>query len=722
MVCCEIEAQTQGKVYEPNNANVVAQGKNLSAPWCGGLNSTQMAQADLNQDGKLDLVHYDYNNQLLRTFINTGTPNNPFYTYAPKYAANFPTINQYVLLEDYNCDGIKDLFHRGTFGVAVYKGYYQGGELKFTFFKDLFFPGQNGPVNVYVQPSDVPSIVDVDQDGDLDVLAFNVLGTQLVYYQNKRVEDVLPCDSMRMALGSNCWGGFFQAVRREVNLGIVCKGGEGDLNETEQGEKKYRHSGNCHVHLDLDGDNDIDMLDGNISYNDVQALYSDGFGNIISQDTLYQSGPTGHKAWMPTWPVPAYFDYDGDGVKDLLFSSHVDNASSANYHCVSYYKNTNTNANPNFLYQHDSLITDNMIDVGSYSYPTLFDFDKDGKLDLFVGSEGYYNNVNGNRISRLAYYKNTSTSGSISFELVNRDFLNMSQFNFDGIFPTFGDVTGDGIADLVFGGRPGKLGVYRNTAASNTAIPNFVFMIDSLPGANVGPYSTPLVYDFDADGKTDILCGNQNGHLVYIRDTSSSATKKFALLTITLGNIKAGNINELFGFSAPTVAKMDNTQEEFLVIGNIDGTIEKYDSFQNNLGTFNRLDSFYSFIQTPKRSAPAIADLDGDGKYDMIIGNKLGGLYLYKQVLSVGSSIYDYERLSQAIEVYPNPSSDFFNVHSTDKEIEIKSITIRDLHGRLQYTRQENTKRVDISPFSTGLYLLYIETDKGTVVKKVIKK
>lgn len=90
-----------------------------------------------------------------------------------------------------------------------------------------------------------------------------------------------------------------------------------------------------------------------------------------------------------------------------------------------------------------------MIDVGSYSYPTFFDYDKDGKVDLFVGTEGYLNNNTEVLTSKLAYYKNTSTLGNTSFSLVTKDFLNLSTKNYNGIFPTFGDMTGDGIDDLV---------------------------------------------------------------------------------------------------------------------------------------------------------------------------------------------------------------------------------------------------------------------------------
>ena len=122
-------AQSQGKVYEIfNDAVVNTYGNAISAPFCGGLNSYQIQHADLNNDSKKDLILYDQNNKLLKTFLNTGTVGQVNYAYAPQFESNFPSAlnyNHYLILKDYNCDGIPDLFHNGNFGVTAYKGFYQ---------------------------------------------------------------------------------------------------------------------------------------------------------------------------------------------------------------------------------------------------------------------------------------------------------------------------------------------------------------------------------------------------------------------------------------------------------------------------------------------------------------------------------------------------------------------------------------------------------------------
>jgi len=709
-------AQFQGQVYKPfYTPSVTVNGQPITSPWCGGINSVQINLADLNQDNVKDLILYDQNSNLIRTFLNTGTAGQIRYTYNPKYEANFPALMDYLIMKDYNCDNIPDLFHKGLFGVSVYTGYYQNNELKFTFFKDLFFPGMFGPVNVYVQPGDIPSIIDYDKDGDLDILSFDVLGNKMTYYKNRRVEDALPCDSMRMSEFDLCWGKFFQGIHRTVVTGITCKGGAAE-------GKKYRHTGNCIVHLDIEGDGDFDLMGGNISYSDAQLLYNNGGDIVLIQDTLYNQG--GHQLQMPSWPAPFHCDIDNDGDKDLLFTSHADNLSSANYNAVAYYKNLGTDALPNFVFQHDSLLTPDMIDVGTYSYPTFFDYDKDGKKDLFIGTEGYMNNATGQLESKLAYYRNLSTPGNVAFELVSKDFLLISSHNYQGIFPTFGDVTGDGVDDLLMGNVGGSVAVFKNFAVSNTVTPNFIFYTDSIPGITVTNYSTPLVYDVNQDGKTDLIVGNQLGKLAYYEDTSSTNQKKLALKTINWGNVQAGTVNQLFGYAAPTIARMDNVPKEFLVVGNVDGMLERYDNFVNNWGSFSLVDSNYSYIQEPGRSAPAIADIDGDGNYDMVVGSKLGGLHYYKQVIFV--NVPGVDQLPLDVVFYPNPTTGTLHLESTEPFTDQTSrLEVRDLTGRVVWGNDflfKPSLSFNLGKLGRGIYLCKLIVGNRSVSKKLVIK
>lgn len=80
----------------------------MQLPFCGGLNTPQFSQIDMNQDGKNDLYVYDGSAYKHLVFINTGSSAEPEFKYAPEYEKNFPAVEDWAVLHDFNCDDIPD--------------------------------------------------------------------------------------------------------------------------------------------------------------------------------------------------------------------------------------------------------------------------------------------------------------------------------------------------------------------------------------------------------------------------------------------------------------------------------------------------------------------------------------------------------------------------------------------------------------------------------------
>ncbi len=665
-------AQFQGQVYfRDEGVKAYAWSQEQTMGWCGGLDHPQFCLADLNNDGKKDLVIYERDTRQVKTFINYGSAGHPDYRFRPEYAKNFPPVSEYLKMEDYNRDGVPDLFHKGLPGVDVYKGYYNANnELCFTHYKELYYNNDThsiGNVNVYVEPSDIPAMIDLDGDGDLDIIAYWSGGAKLYYYKNYQVEDGYPTDSIIIKLADRCWGRLDQVYKRAHNLNVSCDN-TGLLGLKPTGGS--RHTGNCLCLFDADGDGDYDYMDGNVSYSDIQYLQNGKVENsypvdsMVWQDSLWQSN--GHQLHLASWPAAFWLDIDQDGDKDLVFSAHFD--GTENYRSVAFYENTGSDANPVFTFKSDSFIMDKIIDAGSGSYPVLYDYDRDGKPDLILGSDGFYQ-PNGTFRSRLVYYKNTSVVNNASLTLQDMDLDGIFADNLAGAAPAIGDLDNDGKDDLVLGQSDGTIAFYPNTAATAAAqpdwhhSPNTQMHLQDSSGAVISVFenAAPFIYDLNRDGKPDLLIGSKYGYLAYYENISTTPGQvKLAFRSSQVGGVNPDS-PAVVTYSVPYVGKMDNTGIDYIVCGSNSGAIYRYDGFQTGNTNINypAIDTMYSFINDGERSAPTFGDIDGDGKYEMIVGNIKGGVTIYSQnqaanintaKLSAGNT--------KDVRVYPNPAKD----------------------------------------------------------------
>ena len=70
------------------------------------------------------------------------------------------------------------------------------------------------------------------------------------------------------------------------------------------------------------------------------------------------------------------------------------------------------------------------------------------------------------------------------------------------------------------------------------------------------------------------------------------------------------------------------------------------------------------------------------------------------------------------MKLYPNPAQNVLNIES---EAAISSISISDLTGKTVMAKQDPGTSIDISQLTSGMYLVRIDSDKGSTTKKLIK-
>ncbi len=753
-------AGAQLKYYQPDTSiKVFAYNREQNMAWCGGFNNPQFSMGDLNNDGLEDLVIYEPGNSV-RTFINKGTAGHPIYKYDPKYAINFPAIYNYLILADYNCDGIADLFQKGTTGFEVYRGYYNSSnQLCFAFYQDLFYSNDidthGFAVNAYTNPSDIPAIVDVDNDGDLDFIAYDIGGLTMNYYKNMRVENGLPCDTISIKLVDRCWGKAKQDTNIALVLGrnpsncTVCDNSH--LHKTPRTGARVTDGGNAICLFDWDMDGDYDLLNGNSYFNELCLVINGkkdlglGIDSLIAQDTLWQSTSGGKVVELPQWPATFNIDIDQDGKKDLIIAPNKQGLASENYHCIWYYKNYSTTGHPDWRFQSDSFLTDMTIDCGSSSFPMLFDYNKDGLPDLFVGSAGYYQ-PDGSMKSRISYYKNTGTIGHPELTLQIADFLNTSIYGFKGTSIAFGDIDNDGKADLLVGHANGTISYFKNQAASDAVTP--IWQLDSLylvdengDAIAVDNSAAPFIYDIDKDGKKDLIIGNIYGTIVYYQNVSTvPGSVKLRLITQELGHIAADPKRNFNIYSTPFIGKIDSTGVDYLMMGSNSGNIYRFTGFQggDTTATYTMLDSQYSFIDSTHnayaqstlsgglygemRASLTIGDLGHDGSFELILGNVKGGLELFKWKEPSKEEINNVVE-NALIEVFPNPANDLLNISWSGILQPTVHVELVNMLGQTLYKNQVQTSNgntsIGLAGIPNGLYVCLVKSGVNKYYSKV---
>lgn len=718
----------------------------LRLAWAGGINYAQFNTIDLNGDGVKDLFVFDRTGNKPLCFLHQPGANNIEYRYAPEYEMQFPTMMNWAILKDYNCDGLEDLWTYTPGGIRLYKNTSSGGVLSFVLVKDLIRSWQLGNyVNLYVSSVDLAGIEDIDGDGDMDVLTFGVFGTSLEYHRNYSVENGFGCDSLDYTLMNQCWGCFTEnQTNNSVYLNDTCantgipnpqlaelieEATERDKNYRDDPDNRsvLRHSGSCTCVLDVNGDNMQDLLMGDVSFsNEVLVVNGATVPNahqcMTSLDTLFPVYDTPIK--LELFPCSFFLDVNNDGKRDLVVTPQS-TGSSENQKSVLYYLNSNTDAVPNFSFVKRDFLQDEMIEKGEGAYPVLADYNGDGLLDLFVASYGFYNPVNDSVFSQISLYKNIGTATVPSFELVTENYESLDVLiNRRSYYPTFGDLDNDGDDEMIVGNELGILSLFTNIAGAGNPYDHQLTqagMTDDVGNIiDVGQFSAPLLIDIDRDNDLDLLVGNKSGKITYYQNTGTITTPLFKYITDYFGQLNVKEWWDASGYSVPSI--YDDNGEYQLFIGSKAGWVHHYNNIDGNLsGAFTRVDTTVFEVLDGLRTSPAVADLNNDGQMDMLLGNYRGGISYYNGDYNGTSGLNEIMQQVKFM-LYPNPANQQVTLNA-DKFGVNADVHIYDMVGnKIQFLRMTSSRiDLNIESWSNGIYLVQIISEGKTQTLKLVK-
>jgi hypothetical protein len=410
------------------------------------------------------------------------------------------------------------------------------------------------------------------------------------------------------------------------------------------------------VAADFNGDGRIDLVVSGGYYSDVRAHRLSRFVKVALPRTYHVGRDD---LWNPV-------DWDGDGRIDVLVGTSDwrdygwDDAYNARgewtrgpiHGYVYWHRNTGSNEAP--VWAEPVRLP---FDLRGSPAPNPVDWFGTGKFDLiggdFVDTVTLFRNIGSRQEPRLDAGRKLTVDGrELRMELCM-------------IQPRVVQWDADGRPSLLIGEEDGTVSLLENLAPKGTeprlAAPRRLQQVDPL--LKSGALSRPVAFDWNGDGKLDLIAGNSAGYIEYFENTGTRASPAFT----ARGNLQAGGktirviagpngsvqgpIEEKWGYSNPSVADWDLDGRPDILVNDIWGAVVWY----RNTGTRTApvleaarpVDVEWEGAPpkpewvwwTPKgkqlvtqwRTTPKVVDWDGDGLPDLVMLDYRGYLTLYRR-------------------------------------------------------------------------------------------
>lgn len=191
--------------------------------------------------------------------------------------------------------------------------------------------------------------------------------------------------------------------------------------------------------------------------------------------------------------------------------------------------------------------------------------------------------------------------------------------------PQFVDIDGDNDFDLFLQEYSNSLWFFENTGSTRT--PRYEWRTDRYQDVDIGEWFRFV--DLDADGLLDLLSESPVSHIRHYRNTGTKAAPAFTLV----GELRdaAGAPMFMDRQNIPALADLDCDGRLDMLVGRVEGVVDLYEATARGSAQFSLLVERYEGIEiiggvgmpTARHGANALSlhDFDGDGDQDLFWGD-----------------------------------------------------------------------------------------------------
>lgn len=517
--------------------------------------------------------------------------------------------------------------------------------------------GAGGPLDgATTGANNIPALVDLDGDGDLDA-AFGTATGPITYFENTGTA-MAPSFAERTG-GDNPLDFSFWTFFPRTAPAFVDIDGDGDQDffagHSTGAILFLRNDGTAAApsftpvsgsddpfdgvdvgsdaaprFADLDDDGDLDAVVGDFDgglhfFENTGDAQNPTFTERTGTANPFDGVDVGERA------TPAFVAFSGDDDLDVF----VGTASGA----VAFFENTGDAENPTFTERTGAAnpLDEADRDAESNSAPAFADIDGDGDFDAFVGSyeaETFFFENAADNATPLLVSANPDPFAGVD---PSADIANVPGFGFY-LAAAFADLDGDGDFDAFVGGADGSVQFFENTGtAADPVLTARTGAANPLAGVEVEDRSKPTFVDIDGDGDLDAfvgigeVLGPESGQVVFFENTGDAQNPSFTQQT---GADNPLNNVAIVAASVPRFVDLDDDGDFDAVFGEKYGTLIYYrndgdaqnPSFTQQTGAANPFDGFDVGLY----SAPAFADCDDDGDFDVFVGARDGSIHFFE--------------------------------------------------------------------------------------------